>query len=370
MKILTNITRPVALFLLLAGITMASCNKNIPDPTPINYPTPTGSSIGELLNDPNFSYLQAAVTRVGLMAPLLDKNTKFTVFAPDNNAFNNLFTALGLPANIATVGALPIASLTAILQYHVVPGSVLSSTMIPESYPNTNMPTLLAASGTNPLLKFVNFPSRRGASAFVDNVPVAAANIVAANGVVHRMAGVIMPPSTNTLAQGLSADTSMTFLMAAVTRADAGMPNGSKFSQLLSTPSPYANFTVFAPNNNAFRALYRAFGVPEQASSINLFTVNTAVSIVAYHLHIAGVTTTATGASPQLIRVFSPNLPTTPTQATSFLSVLSPTAPRLTVNASQGVKGTGNATYSAIIGTDRHFLNGVYHIINQVLIPQ
>lgn len=356
---------------LLAGMLLSSCNKNIPDPTPIDYPVPTTASIGELLNDPNFSYLKAGVTRAGLLPALLDKNSKYTVFAPDNAAFNRLFAALGLPQAEATVGLLPLTTLAPILQYHVVPGQTLSSTMIPEAYPNTFMPTLLQASTASPLLKLTNFPSRRGTSAFVDNVPVAQADIQAANGVVHRMAGVIVPPDTRTILQVLQADTSFTFLMAAIARADGGLPNGSKVSQLLGNATPYANFTLFAPNNNAFRAFYRGFGVANPTpASINLFTVNTAVSVVAYHVHIRGVLGTAPNFSPDLIRVFSTNLPATATQATTFLSMLNPAAPRLTISAATGIRGTGNASASSIIRPDWHNLNGVIHVINQVLIPQ
>lgn len=356
---------------LLAGVTLASCNKNIPDPTPITYPVPTSASIGELLNDANFSYLKAAVTRLGVLPALLNKSSKYTVFAPDNTAFNRLFGALGLPQAEATIGLLPLTTLGPIVQYHVVPGQTLTSTMIPETYPNTFMPTLLQVSAASPLLKLTNFPSRRGAAAFVDNVPVAQADIQAANGVVHRMAGVIIPPNTTTILQALQADTSYTFLMAAIARADAGLPNGSKVSQLLGNATPYANFTLFAPPNSAFRNFYRAFGIANPTpATINLFTVNSAVSVVAYHVHIRGVLGTPPNVQPDLIRVFSTNLPAAPTQATTFLSMLAPTAPRLTISASTGVKGTGNPVPAAILRPDWHNLNGVIHVINQVLIPQ
>jgi uncharacterized surface protein with fasciclin (FAS1) repeats len=363
--------RPIAAMALLAGMMLSSCNKNIPDPTPIAYPVPTSASVGELLNDANFSYLKAGVTRAGLLPALLDKNTKYTVFAPDNTAFNRLFAALGLPQAEATVSALPLTTLVPILQYHVVPGQTLTSSMITEAYPNTFMPTMLQASAASPLLKLTNFPSRRGSTAFVNNVPVAQADIQAANGVVHRMAGVIVPPDTRTILQALQADTSYSFLVAAVLRADQGLPSGSKVSELLGNPTPYANFTLFAPPNSAFRAFYRAFGIPNPTpASINLFTVNTAVSVVAYHVHIRGVLGAPPSVSPDLIRVFSTNLPATPTQAATFLSMLAPTAPRLTISASTGVKGTGNPVPATITRPDWHQLNGVIHAINQVLIPQ
>jgi uncharacterized surface protein with fasciclin (FAS1) repeats len=367
MNIMQNIKGSVVMLAMLAGVTFTACNKNVPDPTPIVPVAPQGTAISDLLNDPNFSYLKAAVTRAGLMGALANRDAKFTVFAPDNAAFNRLFAALGLPQAEATVGLLPLTTLAPILQYHVVPGSVLSSSMIPETYPNTNMPTLLVASAASPLTKMVNFPSRRGAAAFVNNVPVAQADIQAANGVVHRMAGVIVPPNTTTILQALQADTSFTFLVAAVQRGDQGLPAGSKFSELLGMVNPYANFTLFAPNNAAFRQLFRGLGVANPTvASVNLLSINTLVSVLAYHVHIRGVN----GTSPDLIRVFSTNLPATATQATTFLTALAPTAPRLTVSAAGGVKGTGNPAAFSIIRPDWNNLTGIIHVINGVLIPQ
>jgi hypothetical protein len=76
------------------------------------------------------------------------------------------------------------------------------------------------------------------------------------------------------------------------------------------------------------------------------------------------------GANPDLIRVFSTNLPATATQATTFLSALAPTAPRLTISATGGVKGTGNPVAASILRADWNNLNGVIHVVNTVLIPQ
>jgi uncharacterized surface protein with fasciclin (FAS1) repeats len=367
MNIMHQFKGSVIMMAMFAGLAFSSCNKNIPDPTPIAPVAPQGTAISDLLNDPNFSYLKAAVTRAGLMSALANRDAKFTVFAPDNAAFNRLFAALGLPQAEATVGALPLTTLAPILQYHVVPGSVVSSSMIPETYPNTNMPTLLVASAASPLTKMVNYPSRRGTAAFVNNVPVAQADIQAANGVVHRMAGVIVPPNTTTILQALQADTNFTYLVAAVQRGDLGLPAGSKFSELLGMVNPYANFTLFAPNNTAFRQLFASLGVFNTTpASVSLLSINTLVSVLAYHVHIRGMN----GSSPDLIRVFSTNLPATATQATTFLTALAPTAPRLTVSATGGVKGTGNPVAASILRADWNNLNGVIHVINGVLIPQ
>jgi uncharacterized surface protein with fasciclin (FAS1) repeats len=40
------------------------------------------------------------------------------------------------------------------------------------------------------------------------------------------------------------------------------------------------------------------------------------------------------------------------------------------VTATATVKGVANATPSTISSKDNHYLNGVLHVINQVLLPQ
>ena len=355
-------------FLLVILLTI-SCNKDVPDPVPIEFPVGSGSSIGELITtNPDYSLLKTAVTRAGLMDALSNKNSVYTLFAPNNAAFGRV----GITE--AQINGLPLTTLVPLIQYHVI-GQKYASTAIPDSFPNAQLPTLfiLPAPNTNPLVRMSTFPSRRGANAFVNNIPITTADIQVANGVVHNVFVPVFPP-TKVLADTLSRDPDFSFLMAAIGRADLGLPAGAKFSELLA--NPVLNFTVFAPNNNAFRALYTALGLPPDASSINLVPIPTVIGIVAYHLHIkdnkppsAGSVQPFTGS-----RAFSVNLPTVPTPINTWLKVvLAPNpAPPLVVNATPpaSVKGFANATASNIIAVDRHCVNGVYHVIDQVLRPQ
>jgi uncharacterized surface protein with fasciclin (FAS1) repeats len=259
-----------------------------------------------------------------------------------------------------------------LIQYHVVPGQELVSTAIPDSFPNAQLPTafVLPAPNTSPFVRMSTFPSRRGTSAFVNNIPVVAADIQAANGVVHGVFVPILPPS-RVLADTLSRDTTFSYLMAAITRADLGLPAGSKYAQLLS--NPVLNFTVFAPTNDAFRALLTALGAPPDITSIGAVDIPTLIAIVGYHIHIKDATKpTANSVQPFTgSRAFAVNLPRTPTPINTWLKMLPlpfPAQP-LTVDATQGVKGVGNATYSGITAVDRNCVNGVFHVINQVLLP-
>jgi uncharacterized surface protein with fasciclin (FAS1) repeats len=366
MSRLFKTTWPIAVIAFFIGITLASCNKDVPAPVPIEFPVGSGSSIGELIStNPEYSLLKTAVTKVGLMDAISNKNSVFTVFAPNNAAFGRI----GITSD-AQINGLPLTTLVPLIQYHVIGGRKLISSAIPDSFPNAQIPTLfiLPAPNTNPLVRMSTFPSRRGTNVFVNNIPVTTADIQAANGVMHNVFIPVFPPSR------VLADTTFSFLMAAIARADLGLPAGARFSELLA--NPVLNFTVFAPNNNAFRTLYTALGLPPNANSVTLLPVSTVIGVVAYHVHIFNNTKPTSGSVQPFTgsRAFSVNLPTTPTPINTWLKViLAPNpAPPLVINASPpaSVKGFANATASNIIAVDRHCVNGVFHVIDQVLRPQ
>jgi uncharacterized surface protein with fasciclin (FAS1) repeats len=152
----------------------------------------------------------------------------------------------------------------------------------------------------------------------------------------------------------MARDADLQYLVAAVLAADAGVPTGSRFQDYLA--NPLANFTVMAPTNTAFNNLFAFLGLPQSPTSFSLLPATTVRGIVAYHVLLS--------------RAFAANLPTSPTAVPSLLSASLPTAPTLTFDATQGVKGFKNPIYSKITTKDQHAINGVYHKIDQVLLPQ
>ena len=140
-----------------------------------------------------------------------------------------------------------------------------------------------------------------------------------------------------------------------------------EFSQILA--NPLANFTVFAPTNDAFRNLFTALGLPTtDISIIQALPVELVVGLVAYHVHI--LDGTAGSSTIQFSRAFTVNFPTTPTPIETFLNVITDPAPPLVIDAALGVKGWVNPTFSNIVGPNRNAVNGVFHKIDQVLMPQ
>ncbi len=342
---------------LACMLMLAACNKELPKPEPIPVPVPSGQSIGELVSsDTNYSFLKTALTKAGMITALSDESAIYTMFAPSNNAFRGLLTALGLPPFEATINALPTATVTGIMQYHVIGGQQLSSAVIPPTFPNVQEPTSLVLSA--PFFRMSLFPSKRGNQLFANFIPVTSPDLQVANGVMHGIPGVLVPPD-KVIAQIAAADTSLSFFLTAVARADSGQTEDlSKFTYLLAYPP--TNFTVFAPTNNAFRAFLAAFGLPPVSAAINFIPVQTVRGIVAYHLLGA--------------RAFSVNMPATATPVPTLLEIDPLPAFTVTVqNTGTGVTvlGNGNGGFPAnVVAGNIHAVNGVVHKIDMVLLPQ
>lgn len=301
--------------ILSAGllITTTACKKN-DDPA-------TDNTIGGIVTATgDFSTLNAAVTKANLGATLSGTGP-FTVFAPNNAAF----TASGITA--ATLGVLSAEQVSNILLYHTLPTKVMASEV--PAGPNAAVAT---ANGANV------YVTRNGSGVFVNGIKVIQADVAASNGVVHVLEKVLMPAGGN-LVQVAQADTSFSFLVAAVLRASEGSTN---VAQVLSGAGP---FTVFAPTNNAFRAAGFA-----NIAAIQATAPNTLAGILTYHV-VAG-------------RVFSSDLSNGAQPATV-------NGGTVTIGLTSGatVKGNSNPSPSNIVATNVMATNGVVHVIDRVLLP-
>ncbi len=306
----------VGMAMVVAGF-MGACTDKDKDETPAPQ---TITDIVLANND--FSILRAAVQRAGLADAL--RGGTLTVFAPNNAAFQ----ASGF-ADAAAVTALPVATIKSVLQYHVL-GSTVTASQIAVGT-NAAVPTL---EGIN---VYVSKPTA-SSGVSVNNARVTTADVQAANGVIHIIDRVMMPPSQNLLqiAQGNPA---FTYLVAAATRAATSNP--AIVAALTSTTDAY---TVFAPTNDAFIAA----GFPTIAS-IQAASPAALAPIILNHV-ISG-------------RAFSPILTTGNVAAAS--------GGQLALNVSNGVTvtGKGNTQASKVVTADILATNGVVHVIDRVLLP-
>lgn len=356
----------VMLVFLVVLSQLTACNK-IPGVEEINTTPPTGTTIADVISsDPQYSLLKLAASKAGLMPLLSNPTSNLTLLAPNNTGFGYA----GISE--AVINVLPAEQLAAVLSYHVI-AAKLPLASIPTTYPNTEMPTLLQLPGAPAIVK-MNIFLQRGATTFANNIPFNdVPEVITSNGVIHQMLTIVQPPS-QVMLQALAADTTLTYLVAAITRADAGLPDGSKFSQLLA--NPVTNFTLFAPVNDAFRAAFPLLGLPStDISMIQYIPVGTLIGLLSYHIHILDVNFPDPPNPPTPVitfsRAFSDNLPRTPTPIKTFLNVVNypnPTPP-LVIDGTIGVKGYVNPTYTHILKADINTVNGVYHKIDGILLP-
>lgn len=344
---------------LVAGAAMlSSCNKELPKATPIVPPAPTGQTITQLLaGNAKYSILRAAITRAGTALTFnpSDASAVYTVFAPDNDAF----IASGIP-NETVVGGLPAATVASIVNAHVIPGVELKAADLSTAFPNMYLQSGLVLSSTPPIpYRMPVFPSRRTGGAWFNDIAIKATDIDASNGVIHDISRVFFPPS-QVIAQVAAANSDLTYLMAALQRADAGPPAGApKLIPVLSNAA--ANLTVFAPTNQAFQNLFTALGLPTDITTINALPTETVWGIVAFH--VLGS------------RAFSVNLAAGNSTAASIMGVaqqINVTGGTVTVRGPGNVLPTNPPTpYSATVVTPNiNAINGVVHVVDAVLLPQ
>jgi uncharacterized surface protein with fasciclin (FAS1) repeats len=134
-----------------------------------------GTIVDIAASNKDFSTLVAAVQAAGLVETLSSAGP-FTVFAPTNAAFEKLpagtVETLLKPENKAT--------LTSILTYHVVPGTLKAAKVVKRT-------SIKTAQGG--ILRIVV----KDGKVTVNNAEIVATDIVASNGVIHVIDAVLLP---------------------------------------------------------------------------------------------------------------------------------------------------------------------------------
>ncbi len=270
------------------------------------------------INNPNFGSLVDAVLKAELADTLSSGDSEFTVFAPTDQAFEDLFTAL----EIAGVEDLNKEDLLPILTYHVVSGNVLSSDL---------------SSGNVTTLNGKDIAVEVGSSVTINgNANVVSTDIQGTNGVVHVIDKVLLPENApKNIVETAMSDEQFSILVDALSKAG-----------LVSTLEGEGPFTVFAPTNTAFGNLLSDL----EASSLDDIPVDQLTSILLYHVKDA--------------MVMSGDL------SNGYVTMLSEGAGSysntLLVNTDDGVTLNGS---SSVTAADLEATNGVIHVIDEVLLP-
>jgi len=266
-------------------------------------------NIVELAQINGFTSLAQALTRANLVDALQGAGP-FTVFAPTNEAFDDLLAAIG-QTNINDV---PVSVLEKILLYHVVSGSVMSSQITAGDVPTLNGETInLTTSG----------------GIMVNGVSVINPfDVEATNGVIHTINQVLVPSDiaqfVNTVLEPAYFNNGFSTLIEAAVKANV-------VSTLLNTP----NLTIFAPTNDAFEAS----GIdPSQIDD------STLASVLTYH--VVGAKVLSSGIPSEAATVNGENI---------YFSL---------VDSGNFINGD-----TEIIAEDIESGSGVVHVIDMVLIP-
>lgn len=152
----------------------------------------TEQSIAEIaIGNADFSTLVAAVTAADLAGTLSDCSAgPFTVFAPTNEAFAEALDALGIEAADLLADT---ATLTSILTYHVVAGTVLAADVV-------TLDSATTLQGAPITIEVVD-----GTVLLNGDTTVTATDLEACNGVIHVIDKVLLPPTAVTTGETIEA---------------------------------------------------------------------------------------------------------------------------------------------------------------------
>jgi uncharacterized surface protein with fasciclin (FAS1) repeats len=282
--------------------------------------TPRAGTIPAIAEDnPDLSDLFAALNAAELVGTL-SGDGPFTVFAPNNSAFD------ALPNNGAALTYLLNSKeiLTKVLEYHVASGNFSSGNLTT----GQKIPMLAGGDVTVDIT---------GGTVKINSATVIKPDVEASNGVIHIIDQVLLPSDVNftspTIPELASSDTDLSTLVIAVGAANLG----DKLAQL----SP---LTVFAPTNEAFTALNASCECLEA-----LLKDQTALaSVLEYHVLDQELT------AAQLV-----------SGGTESIKTLGGSDVNITISDGK-VMINGDTTVTT---PDLYAVNGVVHVIDQVLLP-
>lgn len=268
-------------------------------------------TVADIAIDNGFTSLTAAVITAELLPALTDPLADYTVFAPDNAAFDNLAAALGTDV----AGLLALENLPEILLYHVLGVSALSGDLT-----NGDIVTPLNDANT------IKLTVTSEGMVYANQAMVFIADLTADNGVVHAIDAVILASET---VVDVAIDNGFTSLAAAVITAEL----------LPALTNPLALYTVFAPDNAAFDDLATAL----ETDLDGILALPNLADVLLYHV-VDGV-------------ALSTDLENGPLTTLNGQDVI--------VDLTSGVMINTASVILADVTAD----NGVVHVIDEVLIP-
>jgi uncharacterized surface protein with fasciclin (FAS1) repeats len=294
---------------------VAACGGSDDDDSP-----PPGTVVEQAQRDSRLSILAEAVVAADL-AGTLSGPGPYTVFAPTDAAFGALLTELGL-TKAQLLADKPL--LSAVLTYHVVPGTVPSSQVPAGKAITTVEGGIFKVDRVGSDLEVTDGRNRVA--------EVTAADLPATNGVIHVVDKVLLP-ADKTIVQTAQALPDFSILVEAVVAAG-----------LVDALNATGPFTVFAPSNAAFADLLAELGLTKEQLLADTALLT---RVLTYHV-VDG-------------RVLKADVPV----GTPISTLQGDT---LSIGSDLSITDQ-RARVSSIVATDVLAGNGVIHAINKVLLP-
>ncbi|GAA4013146.1 fasciclin domain-containing protein [Actimicrobium antarcticum] len=281
---------------------------------------PLGNIVEVAKADPRFSILVEAVVAADLGATLSGAGP-FTLFAPTNDAFVALLGELNLSKDQLLANK---TLLTSVLTYHVLPAKVNKAQVVAGVANTTVQGGIFKIDAVGSDLVITDGRNR--------SAKIIQADIPAANGVIHVIDKVLLPANKNLL-DTASALPQFSTLVEVIGAANlTGTLNGA------------GPFTVFAPTNDAFAALFVELRITKAEAIANPTLL---AKVLTYHV-LPG-------------RVLKAEIPVNTPLKTLQGSTLKIDA-GLVITDQLGRK-------SQITATDVLASNGVIHVIDKVISP-
>ncbi|QSE99306.1 fasciclin domain-containing protein [Fulvivirga lutea] len=226
-------------------------------------PTLTLPTVVQAATDAGLSTLLDAVTAADLGDALTGAEA-ITVFGPTNDSFAQLLAEYGVSDLNGLIDRLGAATVSAVLQYHVVPSVAFSHDLSDGMMLETLQGEMLTVNvdGAN-----VSLTDQDGLT-----YNVTAADVAIVNGVVHVIDGVVLPIDRPTVVTAAT-DAGLTTLLDAVTAAALG-------DALLGADA----ITVFAPTNDAFADLLAAQSVTTLEELIDKLGAEAVTDVLEFHV--------------------------------------------------------------------------------------
>ena len=307
-------------------------------------PAPGTTPIAGIAVNAGFNELVNALVYVdaelnaGLVNLFTNGRNQYTVFAPTDEAFETLYTALGVTA----IDELPAELVLDVLKYHVVEGRRAANSVVPAVNSRTITTFLGATFSVN---------NAAVITAIGNTSSITTPNISASNGIIHVIDQVLLPivpsadkaapaPGSNSIA-AIAVNANFTELVSALAYVDEEL-NAGLINLFANGTDQY---TVFAPTNQAFQNLYTALDIDD----ITDLPAPLVLDVLKYHV-VEGR------------RAANSVVPKVNTRSISTLLGVN-----FTVNTQGVITAIGNT--STITSPNISASNGIIHVIDAVLLP-